>query len=341
MDKKDIPKPIPIKNLIKKIIPTLSPNQKKGENGSICTIGGSLEYTGAPYYSAITSLKIGSDLSHIFCHTESSIPIKSYSPELIVHPGFNNKENEILLNKSIRWFKSMDSILIGPGLGRENDIESIFTLFSNKINELKNIPLIYDADALFFYGKVYKNLSVNNNLIITPNFSEFNKLCLNLGEKFSLDSEKKLNEEIEKILSFKDDILFLEEINEYYEKIFKNEIELCKLFNNCILVKKGRVDIITNGKQIYLVKNEGSLKRTGGIGDILGGCINCYCGMIGKKYKIENKDLTQSDLMECAALGCYVCKFVSKIAFDDMKYSLTAPDIIHKIGSCINDLYLK
>lgn len=331
---------INIKDLIEKIIPKLSEKQKKGENGSICTIGGSLEYTGAPYYSAITSLKIGCDLSHIFCHTEASIPIKSYSPELIVHPAFNNSKDEILLNKSIRWFKSMDSILIGPGLGRENDIEFIFSLFSNKINELKNIPLIYDADALFFYGKCYKNLTSNNNLILTPNYTEFIKLCKELGSIFSIESSMLLNKFIENIISINGDILCLDNINEEFEKILKNEIELCKLFNNCILVKKGRVDIITNGKKVYFVKNSGSLKRTGGIGDVLGGCINCYCGMFSKKCKIENINFNQNDLMECATLGCYVCKYISKIAYDEMKYALTAPDIINKIGKCINDLYL-
>ena len=28
----------------------------------------------------------GSDLAHIFCSIDSGIPIKSYSPEVIVHP---------------------------------------------------------------------------------------------------------------------------------------------------------------------------------------------------------------------------------------------------------------
>ena len=81
--------PIEITTIKNEIIKKLSVNSKKGENGCVATIGGSLEYTGAPYYSAISSLKAGSDLSHVFCHKESAIPIKSYSPELIVHPAFN------------------------------------------------------------------------------------------------------------------------------------------------------------------------------------------------------------------------------------------------------------
>ena len=149
MSDKDI-QILKIEDIKNEIIKPLTESSKKGENGCIATIGGSLEYTGAPYYSAISALKAGSDLSHVFCHTEAAIPIKSYSPELIVHPAFNNFSNEILLKKTIRWFKSMNSILIGPGLGREEDTEKIFVEFSEKISEFKNIPLVYDADGFWF-----------------------------------------------------------------------------------------------------------------------------------------------------------------------------------------------
>ena len=49
-------------------------------------IGGSFEYTGAPYYSALASLRGGGDIAKIICSIDAGIPIKSYSPELIVHP---------------------------------------------------------------------------------------------------------------------------------------------------------------------------------------------------------------------------------------------------------------
>lgn len=42
---------------LKKIIPSLTQSRHKGQNGKIGVIGGCFEYTGAPYYAAITSLK--------------------------------------------------------------------------------------------------------------------------------------------------------------------------------------------------------------------------------------------------------------------------------------------
>ena len=75
-----------ILSLIKSILPQLKISQHKGQNGKVGIIGGSVEYTGAPYYAGTSSLRAGADLSHIFCIEEAAIPIKSYSPELIVHP---------------------------------------------------------------------------------------------------------------------------------------------------------------------------------------------------------------------------------------------------------------
>ena len=349
--------PLKLIEIRKEIIKPLSINSKKGENGCVATIGGSLEYTGAPYYSAISSLKAGSDLSHVFCHKESAIPIKSYSPELIVHPGFDFSSNDILLKKTERWFKSMNSILIGPGMGREPDIEKIFIMFSKYISEFKNIPLIYDADGVWFWvdinvknnldKNILEEINRNKKLIMTPNFTEFEKMCKLLGDKFNKEKIEQQKIFIDDIYENKEEIIKINEFDklEKYEDIFINEINLCNKFNNnFILVKKGKCDIITDGKDLFIVKNKGSLKRTGGIGDLLSGLINCYCGMINQRLK-ENKEynekclITHEILMKCCILACYVCREASEAAFEKMKYSLTAPDIISELPNIINKIY--
>jgi ATP-dependent NAD(P)H-hydrate dehydratase len=57
--------------------------------GRIGVIGGSVDYCGAPYYSAVSALKFGADLSWVFCSQSSAIPIKAYSPELMVTPFYD------------------------------------------------------------------------------------------------------------------------------------------------------------------------------------------------------------------------------------------------------------
>ena len=78
--------------LFKSLLPKLEVTKHKGENGKVGVCGGSKDYTGAPFYAAVSALKSGSDLAHVFCTEEASIPIKCYSPELIVHPCLQNLE---------------------------------------------------------------------------------------------------------------------------------------------------------------------------------------------------------------------------------------------------------
>lgn len=101
----------------------------KGSNGKVAVIGGCFEYTGAPYYAGVSALKSGSDLAHVFCTRSAGIPIKSYSPELIVHPTLDaSDESQIedfeeysqkIFQKTTKWFRTMDVFVVGPGLGQD------------------------------------------------------------------------------------------------------------------------------------------------------------------------------------------------------------------------------
>ena len=78
----------------------LSSDSHKGSSGRIGVLGGCAQYTGAPYYAAMSSLKTGSDLAFVFCAQEASIPIKCYSPELMVAPVYQAKDfDKCVLNK--------------------------------------------------------------------------------------------------------------------------------------------------------------------------------------------------------------------------------------------------
>ncbi|XP_074048131.1 uncharacterized protein LOC141491271 isoform X2 [Macrotis lagotis] len=72
--------------LVRNVTPSLTTKKHKGQDGRIGIVGGCQEYTGAPYFAAISALKVGADLSHVFCTKDAAPVIKAYSPELIVHP---------------------------------------------------------------------------------------------------------------------------------------------------------------------------------------------------------------------------------------------------------------
>ncbi|PAV89064.1 hypothetical protein WR25_08922 [Diploscapter pachys] len=71
----------------RRLMPKLTMQLRKGDMGKIAIIGGSAEYTGAPYYAAATVVNMGADLIYVMCAPEAAPIIKGYSPDLIVHPS--------------------------------------------------------------------------------------------------------------------------------------------------------------------------------------------------------------------------------------------------------------
>lgn len=112
--------------LSSKFVPSLTHGLYKGQMGRIAIIGGSPDYTGAPYYAGEAALRFGADLSSIYCAHEAAIPIKSYSPELMVTPfyaynGTNLERQNISfqMDPMLGAVQRMHSYVVGPGLGRD------------------------------------------------------------------------------------------------------------------------------------------------------------------------------------------------------------------------------
>ncbi|XP_052740515.1 ATP-dependent (S)-NAD(P)H-hydrate dehydratase [Bicyclus anynana] len=168
---------------IKLCIPPLDGTHHKGQSGRIGVVGGSLEYTGAPYFAGISALKVGADLVHIFCTTPAASVIKSYSPELIVHPLLDatNPINEIS-----PWLERLHVIVIGPGLGRDAKTFQVVSELIKLIN-YKKIPLVIDADGLYLITENPKLLEdFTSPIILTPNKIEFERLINKLNGETGL-----------------------------------------------------------------------------------------------------------------------------------------------------------
>ncbi|KAK3099405.1 hypothetical protein FSP39_003890 [Pinctada imbricata] len=148
-------KPGIVLDMVKSIIPELTTDLHKGMMGRVVVVGGCKEYTGAPYYAAISSLKLGADLSHVFC-TEASAPvIKSYSPELIVHPILDHSDVE---TEADQWLARMHAVVVGPGLGRDKTI------------------LEHAKDGLHLVTEFPDVVRGYKKAILTPNVVEFSRL---------------------------------------------------------------------------------------------------------------------------------------------------------------------
>jgi hypothetical protein len=117
------------------LVPDLDSSKfHKGQAGKIGVVGGCEEYTGAPYFAAMSALRMGADLAHVFCAEGAGHVIKSYSPELIVHPymreggsgssgGTHTAYDAELVTEAMEkiepWLDRMSALVVGPGLGRD------------------------------------------------------------------------------------------------------------------------------------------------------------------------------------------------------------------------------
>ncbi len=220
----------------------------KGNNGysNITIFGGSEFYSGAPYFSAISSLRVGANMIYIFTEDACVNILKSFSPDYAVKGIFNHKNmndttknmivSELIYNSN--WSRR---ILIGPGLDKDFIIlDSIIEILKKKKYEY----IILDAYALKILNIDKKILNGMKNVVITPNIKEFK----NIYQLFFNDPS--------------------------YDDLKKCAYNLSKKMGNINIILKGKQDIITNGQNILVVDDVNNPKRVAGQGDILAGMVS-------------------------------------------------------------------
>lgn len=115
---------------------------------------------------------------HIFCTTPAAIVIKSYSPELIVHPLLDRSN---AVSEISPWLDRLHAIVIGPGLGREPETFKVVTELIKTI-KAKKIPLVIDADGLFLITENHELIKdFSSPVVLTPNKIEFERLYKKVG----------------------------------------------------------------------------------------------------------------------------------------------------------------
>jgi hypothetical protein len=109
-----------------RIAPRLDGRAHKGQAGRVGVLGGSKDYTGAPYYAGQAALTVGADLLYLFTAEEACGAIKSYSPELMVTSVYSARWPEglqagedAMVEAVVAQLPRLHSLVVGPGLGRD------------------------------------------------------------------------------------------------------------------------------------------------------------------------------------------------------------------------------
>ena len=170
--------PSPLLATLRLLVPALTAERYKGQAGKIAVVGGCADYTGAPYYAAISALKLGADLSHVFCSDAAATAIKSYSPELIVHGCLKEGQPEARdaqVQAVCKWFPAITALVVGPGLGRDETLQAVAEgIIERAIAE--SIPCVIDADGLAIVVRKPALVQGSKWTVLTPNRPEYQRL---------------------------------------------------------------------------------------------------------------------------------------------------------------------
>ena len=338
-------------------VPSLSTHiAHKGQHGRVVVVGGSESYTGAPYFAAQSSLLFGADLASIYCAKDAAIPIKSYSPDIMVssvyrHEEVNNitcqEDLETISNRTaeviISTFSRTHVLVVGPGLGRSPFLSQVLAKLINAAR-LYNKPTVLDADALFLVSSQLHLIRGYKMCILTPNMNELNMLSKAAIDLVVESTIVGVNAEVEFNSS---------KLTADLSQTTDTELRLTALsivLDGVVIIVKGQVDLIASGDhRVFAVgvsEDYGiSPRRCGGQGDILAGCIGTAVHWATLAALVENKDssidqiydnsyadLRNHPIVLAAVLASSVVKAAAWRAFLVSSRSTTSTAILNHIG---------
>ncbi|KAJ2754020.1 hypothetical protein GGI19_002716 [Coemansia pectinata] len=297
------------------LIPPLTYDLHKGDCGRVAALGGCDEYTGAPYFVASTALRLGADLAYIICEKDAAPVIKSYSPDIIVNPYLRSTANQPhtgIEEKIAPLLDKLHAVSVGSGLGNDPALHKTVRWAIQAVRE-RGLPMVLDADSLTILGDSPELIHGYRGAVLTPNAPEFNRLCKALG----LDITDKSTEEAAQMLALK--------------------------LGGVTVVRKGKVDVITNGERVFVCDENGGLRRCGGQGDILSGAVVTFLAW-GEKYKsgawkhkdeIKHEDVT----MLAAYAACMLSRHASFLAYDDCGRSTQSSNILEQVDMAFDNKF--
>lgn len=415
---------IDLSSHLRKCVPPLTPSCHKGSSGRVGVLGGSARYTGAPYYAAMASLRTGADLAFVFCAEEAAIPIKSYSPELMVASVYKESEFDALISQEeklrssikeegvdgnsltsaegdgdslaqveakqeeviqkmvdsvVDTFDRLHVLIIGPGLGRNALVLRAAARIISEAKE-KKLPMVIDADGLYLLT-LEENAGLvagYDRLILTPNAMEVKRLTQAMAASGDVVAKGEAGKDSKKEKSdgSSNGNAVLNKsppgspirgtvqtawADSPEHRISSDMTAFEQATESVVIVKKGAVDVIFSttlealhvNRRSMLCEEKGGLKRSGGIGDILSGCIGTFVAWNrilstsdeapplatnGDREKLNLVNVNHDDLLLGVWSACAITKRATWRAFERKRRGMTAPDVLTELSSTVDEM---
>ena len=229
------------------------PGSHKGENGKLLIVGGSKLFHGASLWALKTATRI---VDMVFY---ASVPANMRLLDRLKAEVFDFIA--VPRDKLAEYAAEAEVILIGPGMTRERqcrqvgqvDWEDTYQVMEFLVERFTDKKWVVDAGALQIMEPSW--LKRLPRVIITPH----------LGEFAGLVARSRLDGEMKKLAA--------RAIKERQVKeIARVAGELAREYS-CVVVVKGKVDVVCGEEECHLNKNGNEGMAKGGSGDVLAGLI--------------------------------------------------------------------
>ncbi len=271
------------------VVKTRPPEAHKGEFGRLLVVGGSEVFSGAPALVALAALRTGVDLTHIAAPHKTAYAISSMSPGLITIKLEGDHLNPRNMAVIKRYLETSNAVVMGPGLGENVETKKAVAEIINLMENARK-PLLLDADGLKAFAEFKRKLGFP--IVLTPHAGEYRILT---GREPPKDLGKRATE------------------------VKKSTGEL-----GAVMLLKGQVDVISDGKRVKLNFTGNPGMTVGGTGDTLSGIIGAFLAQ-------------RIDPFEAAVAGAFINGAAGDIVQSEKGYHMVPTDIIELIPRVIND----
>ncbi|MEM2972449.1 MAG: NAD(P)H-hydrate dehydratase [Candidatus Bathyarchaeia archaeon] len=261
----------------------------KGDFGRLLVIGGSETFSGAPAFVVLAALRTGVDLAYVATPENTAYAIASMSPDIITIKleGRHLNMGNIPALKS--YMEMSSAVVLGPGLGLHVETREAVKAVV-EVAESLGKPLLLDADGLKAFAEFKRKLNVP--LVLTPHAGEYAILT---GKRLPEDLREKALE------------------------VQKTAAEL-----RAVILLKGRVDVISDGKRFKLNFTGNPGMTVGGTGDILSGIVGAFLAQGANPF-------------ESAVAGAFVNGAAGDFVFEDKGSHMVSTDLLQWIPHVLND----
>jgi NAD(P)H-hydrate epimerase len=155
------------------LLPPIKRSRHKYEAGYVLAIAGSPGMPGAALLSSYAVLRAGAGIVRLF-HPSGMEEELSGAPFELIRQGWDGKKMRVIAHEALR----AKSMLIGPGISRTTQAKKMV----QKLLENIDLPMVIDADALFFLAK-NSAWKLPKGSVLTPHRGEMDLLLGKEGKQ--------------------------------------------------------------------------------------------------------------------------------------------------------------